>query len=99
MLARCVTVHHLCVFFRHPVGAAMGPVERQFGSNGATQQVVDRHAQRPRLDVQHGIFDGGDGLLIEASVSLPCYGIEFLARQLVPPDKVRHRQECRPAPR
>ena len=45
--------------------AAMRPVEIKPVAERPAEQRANRHAQRLRLDVEAGVLDGGDGLIVE----------------------------------
>src|SRR5260370_738460 len=61
---------------RDPVGAAVGPVDAHALAHGPAEQLVDRHAEGARLDVEQGVLDGRDRLLHDAARGLAPHGVE-----------------------
>src|SRR5439155_4376583 len=57
------------------VGAAVGPVEADAVAHRAAQHLVHGDAEGARLDVQHRVLDGGDGLLDHAARRLAPDGV------------------------
>ncbi len=75
--------HGLGIGLHHAVGAAVRPVELEPVAHGAAEKIVDRHAQRLCLEVEQGVLDRGDGLLVEAAMGLARHRIELLADALM----------------
>ena len=61
----------------------MRPVELEPVAHGAAQKIVDRHAQGLRLEVEQGVLDRRDGLLVEPAMGLARHRVELLADALV----------------
>jgi hypothetical protein len=58
------------------VGAAVRPVELQPLAYGATEHLIDRHAERLGLDVDQRVLDRTDGLGVEPARRLAGRGVE-----------------------
>ena len=72
--------------------AAVRPVQTQAVALGAAEQLVDGNAERPRVDVEQRVLDGGDGLLNDAARRLPAHGVErgddgFTRARIFPDDQ------------
>src|SRR5690606_20041324 len=67
------------------VGAAMRPVQADALAHRPAEQLVDRHAQRLRLDVQKSVLDCADRLLDHASARLAAERVKQGADRLVAP--------------
>src|SRR5204863_163414 len=61
---------------RDPVGAAVRPVDAHALAHGPAEQLVDRYAERARLDVEQRGLDGRDRLLHDAARGLAPHGVE-----------------------
>ncbi len=59
-----------------PPGAAMRPVEPQPVAHRAAEQLVHRNAERLCLDVDEGVLDRGDRLLVDAVGGLPGQAVQ-----------------------
>ena len=57
----------------HPVGGAVRPVQANALADGATEEGVDRYAERAGLDVEQRVFDRPDGLLDHPAGGLPAH--------------------------
>jgi hypothetical protein len=58
------------------IGAAMRPVDLQPVAHRAAEHLIDRHAERLRLDVDKRILDRRDRHLVDAARRLPRRGVE-----------------------
>ena len=69
----------------------MRPVDRDALAHRATEQLIDRHAERLALDVEQRVFDRGDGARIDPAGRLhlthPQHRGDLLHRSRVEPDQ------------
>jgi hypothetical protein len=58
------------------VGGAVRPIEADPLAERAAQEFVDRDAERPGLQIDQGVLDRADRLLVEATGGHPTHGME-----------------------
>ena len=68
----------------HAVGAEMRPIDRNALADRAAEQRGDGDAIGLAGDVQQGILDGGDGLLVEPAAGLAREDVKVLGHLLEP---------------
>ncbi len=67
----------------HPVGAEMRPIDRDAFADWAAEQRVDRHPIGLAGDVEQGVLDRRDRLLVNAAARLPGQDMQMLGDLLI----------------